>query len=49
MFITSNPVPVKGALNMLGHGVGGVRLPLVDLSETQQSEVSDVLAALGYL
>lgn len=49
MFITSNPVPVKGAMNMLGHGVGGVRLPLVDLSETQQSEVSDVLAALGYL
>jgi 4-hydroxy-tetrahydrodipicolinate synthase len=49
MFITSNPVPVKGAMNLLGHEVGGVRLPLVDLSETQKSEVSDVLAALGYL
>jgi 4-hydroxy-tetrahydrodipicolinate synthase len=29
MFIETNPMPVKEAMNMLGMGVGNVRLPLV--------------------
>jgi 4-hydroxy-tetrahydrodipicolinate synthase len=29
MFIETNPMPVKEAMNMLGMGVGSVRLPLV--------------------
>ena len=28
LFITSNPIPVKTALNLLGHEVGGMRMPL---------------------
>jgi 4-hydroxy-tetrahydrodipicolinate synthase len=38
LFITSNPVPLKFALNSIGIDVGGVRLPLVqpDLSEQEQ-------------
>ena len=28
--VTINPVPVKAALNLLGHEVGGLRLPLVE-------------------
>ena len=35
--VTTNPIPVKAALNLLGHDVGGLRLPLVaaDAGETQ--------------
>jgi 4-hydroxy-tetrahydrodipicolinate synthase len=29
LFCTSSPIPVKAALNLLGHDVGGLRLPLV--------------------
>ena len=25
--MTTNPIPLKAALNMLGHDVGGLRLP----------------------
>jgi len=38
LFIASNPVPVKAALKLKGFDVGGVRLPLVNLSE-QELEV----------
>ena len=33
MFCTASPIPVKAALNLLGHDVGGLRLPLVDADE----------------
>ena len=33
MFITASPAPVKAALEMLGHDVGGLRLPLVECDE----------------
>ena len=33
LFIESNPVPVKAAMNVCGHDVGHTRLPLVDLEE----------------
>ncbi|NLO88872.1 MAG: 4-hydroxy-tetrahydrodipicolinate synthase [Clostridia bacterium] len=38
LFIASNPVPVKAALKLKGFDVGGVRLPLVNLTE-QELEV----------
>jgi len=48
LFIASNPVPVKAAMNLLGHNLGPVRLPLVALGEAHLKEVQKVLAALGY-
>ena len=33
MFCTASPIPVKTALNLLGHDVGGLRLPLVEADE----------------
>src|SRR5215213_403120 len=30
LFLTSNPTPLKAALNLLGHRVGGHRLPMVE-------------------
>ncbi|MBT9166851.1 MAG: 4-hydroxy-tetrahydrodipicolinate synthase [Syntrophomonadaceae bacterium] len=49
MFITTSPTPLKGAMNMLGHNLGPVRLPLVGLTENQHKEIADVLTGLGYL
>ena len=31
-----NPIPIKAALNMLGHDVGGLRLPLVEASDERE-------------
>jgi 4-hydroxy-tetrahydrodipicolinate synthase len=49
MFITTSPTPLKGAMNMLGHNLGPVRLPLVGLTENQHKEIAEVLTGLGYL
>ena len=38
--ITTNPIPVKAALNLLGHDVGGLRLPLVEADAAQSGDVS---------
>jgi 4-hydroxy-tetrahydrodipicolinate synthase len=43
MFCTASPIPVKTALNLLGHDVGGLRLPLV---EADQSELGVIRTAL---
>ena len=39
MFVTSNPTGVKAALNMTGHDVGGLRLPLVEADEREKAVV----------
>ena len=44
LFITTNPAPVKAALNMLGWKVGLPRLPLVDLNETEKDALKKVLS-----
>jgi 4-hydroxy-tetrahydrodipicolinate synthase len=49
LFVTSNPIPLKAALNMLGHEVGGLRLPLVDASDDERRAVEVELARLGLL
>jgi len=43
MFITTNPVPVKTALNMLGWQVGAPRLPLVDASPDEKDVIKKLL------
>jgi 4-hydroxy-tetrahydrodipicolinate synthase len=44
---TTNPIPVKAALNMLGHDVGGLRLPLVEATEDEKSTVRAGLERAG--
>lgn len=39
LFITSNPVPVKYALNQVGFGNGQVRLPLVEANDQEKAAV----------
>ena len=45
--LATNPIAVKAALNLLGHEVGGHRLPLVDASAEELSRVGACLARLG--
>ncbi|WP_210770964.1 4-hydroxy-tetrahydrodipicolinate synthase [Streptomyces albidus (ex Kaewkla and Franco 2022)] len=47
--VTTNPIPVKAALNLLGHRVGGLRLPLVEADEEETEVVRTALVACGLL
>lgn len=47
--VTTNPIPVKAALNLLGHRVGGLRLPLVEADEHETAVVRAALVAHGLL
>jgi 4-hydroxy-tetrahydrodipicolinate synthase len=47
--VTSNPIPVKAALNLLGHEVGGLRLPLVEADEHELATVRAMLERHGLL
>ena len=46
LFIESNPVPAKEALNMMGRPAGHVRMPLVPLREESQEKLRKVLLDL---
>lgn len=41
--VTSNPIPIKTALNLLGFGVGGFRLPIVDADESETQTIRAML------
>ena len=47
--VAPNPIAIKAALNLLGHEVGGHRLPLVEATEDERERVRDCLARLGLL
>ena len=46
LFATTNPIPVKAALELNGWPVGAPRLPLLPLSDAMKRTLSDTLAAL---
>jgi 4-hydroxy-tetrahydrodipicolinate synthase len=47
--VTTNPIPVKAALTLLGHRVGGLRLPLVEADEDETRQVRETLERHGLL
>jgi 4-hydroxy-tetrahydrodipicolinate synthase len=49
LFITSSPTCTKAALNLLGHEVGGLRLPLVEVTEQELDAVRAMLERHGLL
>jgi 4-hydroxy-tetrahydrodipicolinate synthase len=49
LFVTASPAPTKAALAMLGHDVGGTRLPIVDLDDSELEHVRVALARHGLL
>ncbi|HHX51194.1 MAG TPA: 4-hydroxy-tetrahydrodipicolinate synthase [Clostridia bacterium] len=49
LFLTTNPVPVKTALKLLGYPVGEVKLPLVPLTVAEEGNLKDALKKAGLL
>jgi 4-hydroxy-tetrahydrodipicolinate synthase len=49
LFLTSNPTCTKAALNLLGHDVGGLRLPLVEATDFELAAVRAMLVRHGLL
>jgi 4-hydroxy-tetrahydrodipicolinate synthase len=47
--VVTGPIQIKAALNLLGHDVGGVRLPLVDASEEEVAQIRGCLERLRLL
>lgn len=47
LFITTNPVPLKAALNMSGFNVGKPRLPLVEATPKEKEQIQSVLKDLA--
>jgi 4-hydroxy-tetrahydrodipicolinate synthase len=37
--VTTNPIAIKTALNLLGHDLGGFRLPMVEASEDEAAQI----------
>ncbi|MEN6326409.1 MAG: 4-hydroxy-tetrahydrodipicolinate synthase [Syntrophomonas sp.] len=49
LFVTTNPVPLKEALNMMGMDVGGLRLPLCAAGEMEKIFIKDLLGQYDLL
>ncbi len=47
--VQTNPIAIKAALTLLGHEVGGLRLPLVQADEGEVARVRECLERLGAL
>jgi 4-hydroxy-tetrahydrodipicolinate synthase len=47
--VVTGPIQMKAALNMLGHEVGGLRLPLVEASEDEKARIRSCLERLKLL
>ena len=47
--IQTNPIPIKAAMNLLGHELGGYRLPMVDPTEEELAQVRACLERGGVL
>jgi len=48
MFVTTNPIPVKTAMNLLGWELGELKLPLTPPGSAELIKIKGVLKALGY-
>lgn len=45
--LSTNPIPIKAALEMLGRDTGDVRLPLVRLDDAERAKLRATLAGYG--
>ncbi len=49
LFVETNPIPVKTAMNLMGFNVGGLRLPLVDMGDQNKEKLKETLEDYGLL
>jgi len=47
--IQTNPIPIKAALNLTGHCVGGHRLPMVEPDDAELAQIRTCLERSGLL
>jgi 4-hydroxy-tetrahydrodipicolinate synthase len=47
--VVTNPIAIKAALNLLGHDVGGYRLPMVEPTEEERDRIRACLERAGIL
>ena len=47
--VVSNPIAIKAALNLLGHEIGGYRLPMVDPTDQELEQIRACLGRAGVL
>ncbi|TYT22477.1 4-hydroxy-tetrahydrodipicolinate synthase [Dictyoglomus thermophilum] len=48
LFLTTNPIPLKEALNLLGYKVGKCRLPLSPIDSKNRAELIKILKEYGF-
>lgn len=48
LFCEVNPIPIKTAMNLVGYGVGNLRLPLVDMAENNLQRLKNELINYGF-
>lgn len=49
LFCEVNPIPVKGAMNIMGYNVGKLRLPLTELEDSHKEYVKGCLGQVGLI
>lgn len=49
LFCEVNPIPVKKALNLMGKEVGGLRMPLTELTEANTEKLAKAMREFGIL
>ena len=49
LFSEVNPIPVKAAMNMMGKGVGPLRMPLTEMEPQNQETLKKAMTAYGIL
>ncbi len=49
LFLETNPIPIKTAMNMMGFEVGGFRLPLCEMSPANAERLKKTLVSLGLI
>ena len=49
IFVNTNPIPVKAALNMIGKNVGNVRPPLNELTKSEEQKLENVMQNMNLI
>ncbi|MBP2650280.1 MAG: Dihydrodipicolinate synthase [Firmicutes bacterium] len=49
LFVTTNPIPIKAAVNLIGLNAGPLRMPLVSLNDTQTEVLKKAMRKLALI
>ncbi len=49
IFVTTNPIPIKAAVNLIGLNAGPLRLPLVPPTDAEVEQIKSVMQTVGAL